>query len=332
VRFLWKFLLLATGLALFHWYLSRIGLDTVWRTVSSLGAAAPLVLLPYFVVYNIDCLAWMKTLPIGARRIPFLSLLRIRWCGESVNNFVPSAYVGGEATKVLLLRAQGISAIESAGSAVVSKTAQTVAQLVYILLASVLFLMLKQSDTSVLTGLLVTVTTGALGLCALFWIQSRGAFRLFIALSEKLRIKSRARDTKKAKLLEIDDTIQAFYRKHPTRFYQSTGLYFFGWLLDSVEIYLVAHLLQMPISWPQAIIVEAFTGVAKALGMWLPGSLGVQESGIVLMGRLTGLPDVFAAAYAVIRRARELLFAGAGLLLLYLAPTSPKPANQSIVI
>ena len=87
--------------------------------------------------------------------------------------------------------------------------------------------------------------------------------------------------------------------------------------MDSFEIYLVAQLLGMPIAWSQAVVVEAFTGVAKALGMWIPGSLGVQESGIVLMGRLLGLPDTLTASYALIRRGRELVFAAAGLLLLY---------------
>ena len=73
----------------------------------------------------------------------------------------------------------------------------------------------------------------------------------------------------------------------------------------------------VPITWSQALVVEAFTGVAKLLGVWLPGSIGVQESGIILMGKLVGLPGTFVAAYALIRRARELIFAGMGMLLFY---------------
>ena len=73
----------------------------------------------------------------------------------------------------------------------------------------------------------------------------------------------------------------------------------------------------MPIAWPQAVVVEAFAGISKAFGMWVPGSLGIQESGIVLIGRLAGLPDTLSAAYALIRRARELIFAAVGIVLLY---------------
>jgi hypothetical protein len=73
----------------------------------------------------------------------------------------------------------------------------------------------------------------------------------------------------------------------------------------------------MPITWPQALCVEAFTGVAKAMGMWAPGSLGVQETGIVLLGRMAGLPDALSFTYALVRRAREVVFVLAGWALLY---------------
>jgi hypothetical protein len=39
------------------------------------------------------------------------------------------------------------------------------------------------------------------------------------------------------------------------------------------------------------------------------------------MGKLVGLPDAFVAAYALIRRARELIFAGVGIWLFYVGRT-----------
>jgi uncharacterized membrane protein YbhN (UPF0104 family) len=151
----------------------------------------------------------------------------------------------------------------------------------------------------------------------LFWVQKVGLFRMFWRVLGAMPFRSRRLEARKEKLLELDRTIFGFYREHRARFYRSTFFYLCGWTLDTVEIYLVAHLLGVPITWPQALVMEAFTGVAKAMGMWLPGSLGVQESGIVLMGKLVGLPDSFVAAYALIRRARELIFAAVGMLLFY---------------
>lgn len=324
MKLFWKSLFLIGGLVLFGWYVSGIGLKSVWQAILSLGSWAPLVLVPYLVVYVVDCLAWSQTLPVKSTRLRFLTLLRIRWSGESLNNLVPSAYVGGEALKVYLLRSYGINATEGATSSVISKSAQTLGQLAFILVASVIFLIIASSHPGLRVGLAFICIAGCAAVIALFWVQRLGLFRMIIALFEKLRLKFHPLEVRKAKLLELDATILGFYRREPRRFYASTLLYLGGWMLDTVEIYLVAHLLDMPITWSQAVVMEAFTGVAKALGMWLPGSLGIQESGIILMGRLTGLPDTLAAAYALIRRARELIFVAIGMLLLYTGPSSPK--------
>jgi glycosyltransferase 2 family protein len=312
---LWKTLLGAAGLALFGWYLAQAGLDEVWAAIVKIGPYAPLLLLPYFVVYLVDCLAWSRTLP--PHHIPFLRLLRIRWAGESVNNLVPSAYVGGEAVKVLLLRDCGIAATDGASSAVISKTAQSLAQMIFVVLASGFLFYLAGDTPALRAGLATILVLGILALAFLLAIQRMGAYRAATALVRVLPFAVPAIDKRKEKLQTLDRAILAFYRERPGSFYRSTALYFCGWLLDTVEIYLVAYLLGLPISWTQALVVEAFAGVAKALGMWIPGSLGVQESGIVLVGRLAGIPETLGAAYALIRRARELVFAAIGLSFVY---------------
>ena len=106
--------------------------------------------------------------------------------------------------------------------------------------------------------------------------------------------------------------------------------YFSGWLLDTLDIYLVSWLLGMPIGWTQALAVEAFISVAKMLGLFVPGALGVQESGIALVCRLAGLPDALGLAYAIIRRGRDVVYASLGWLLLYLEEASLKELPQRI--
>jgi uncharacterized protein (TIRG00374 family) len=321
-----KALLVALALALFGWYVAKLGPAKVWQVVAGLGASAPLVLIPYFVVYMIDCLAWSQTLP--SPRPPFLTRFRIRWAGESFNNLVPTAYVAGEAAKVMFLRPYGISAHDGTVSAVVSKTAQTVAQLFFIIGASVVFFQLAHQQPKLRFGILVVLAGGLVIVGLLFWAQKIGFFRLFWTLAGALPFRLTKLEERKAKSLELDHTITNFYRDHTARFYRSIALYLCGWTLDTVEIYLVAYLLGVPVGWSQALVMEAFAGVAKVLGMWLPGSFGVQESGIILMGKIVGLPDAFVAAYALIRRARELIFAGFGMLLFY-SGTNAANSNKS---
>ena len=311
----WKALFCGAGLALFGWYLANAGLAEVWEAILGIGAYAPLILVPYFVVYLVDCLAWAQTLP--AHRPPFWTLLRIRWAGESVNNLIPSAYIGGEAIKVLMLKDHGMSGTSAAGSAVISKTAQSVGQLIFVVMAAGFLFHLAGDQSSVRAGVAGVILAGLAALFCLFAAQRVGAYRTAGTLLRFLPFKLATLAARREKLRDLDRAILTFYRENPRKFYRSTALYLGGWLLDTVEIFLVAHLLGMPISWSQALVVEAFAGVAKAMGMWVPGSLGVQETGIVLIGRIAGIPETLGAAYALIRRARELIFAGVGLLFVY---------------
>jgi glycosyltransferase 2 family protein len=312
----WKTVVLLAALALFGWYLSRADLRAVGTVLGRLGWLAPVMLVPFLVVYFVDCLGWRLCLPAGLK-VSFAALFRIRWAGEAVNNVVPSGYVGGEVVKVYLLKKHGVPAQVGTSSAVVSKTAQTVAQLLCIMLATIAFLKLGGDNPGLRAGMMLVLSGGVALLAGLFWIQARGLFGSWLALAGALHMKFAFVEKHRASIVEADYAITGFYRNHRPRFYTATAIYLGGWLLDTFEIYVVSHLLGMPILWTQALAVETFTSVAKVLGMWVPGSLGVQDSGIVMLGRLAGLPDTLCVAYVLLRRAREILFALIGWLLLY---------------
>ena len=316
MKTLWKALGLAAGLALFGWYISRADWRSVAEALARLGWLAPLALLPYLAVYVVDCMGWRLCLP-PKLKISFGSLFRIRWAGEAVNLVVPSGYVGGEAVKVYLLRKKGVPGQVGTSVAVVSKTAQSVGQLLCLILAAGAFLKMGNHEPGVHAGMVSILGAGVALLVVLFWVQKRGLFASLAGLARILRFKLSFIEQRRARILEVDEAISGFYRQHRPRFYAAIAVYFAGWLVDTLEIYVVSRLLGMPIEWTQALAVETFTSVVKLLGIWVPGSLGVQESGIMLLGRLAGLPDTLCAAYPVLRRGRELIFALIGWLFLY---------------
>lgn len=327
MKALWKTLALILGLAFLGWYLSKTDLNAVWSSLSKLGWLAPLALVPYFVVYILDCLGWRFTFA-KALHVPFWTLFRVRWTGEAMNNIVPSAYVGGEALKIYLLKKHGVTGNAATSSAVVSKTAQTVAQVLYIVVASLAFMHVAGDNPGLKAGMMVVMMCGVLVVAGLIWIQRRGIFSTVLSITNLLKLKLAIVEKYREKIREVDKTITGFYREHRPRFYKSTTFYFVGWLADTLEIYLVAHLLGMPITLPQAIAVEAFTSVAKMLGMWVPGSIGVQESGIIMLGKLAGLPETLCIAYALLRRAREVIFVLIGWLLFYTEEASLKALKE----
>lgn len=314
-----RFIVAGAGLVLFAWFVHRTGVDTISRAFGALGWSAPLVLLPYALVYLLDTVGWRlsfdRPLP---KAISFGTLFRIRWAGESVNNVVPSAYLGGEAVKVYLLHKRGMPVADGASSVIIGKTAQTLAQVIFIAFGAVAGSFILPANSSARAGMFAITGAATALIAMLFWLQHRGMFSTLLALTGRLRLRIRALTSRAASLRQLDRRIFDFYRNDRQRFLSSVTLYLAGWIGDSLDILLVSYLVGMPLDWSQALAFEAFIGVAKAVGIFAPGALGVQESGVIFLFYLFGLPLSLAAPYAIIRRARDLTFVLIGGALLYI--------------
>ncbi len=291
----------------------------IWTLVRSLGPWAPMLLLPYGLVYVLDTLGWR--LAFGQSWPPGLSwrrLVRIRWAGEAVNNLVPSGYLGGEGVKAYLLHRAGVPGVAATTSVVVSKTIQVLAQVLFIGLGAGLGAMHLPGGSPVSRAMWLTAGSalGVLGL--LLGVQYCGLFRVLGRLAAWWRPVRPWLARNEARLRQVDAAVGAFYLREPRAFALSATAYFLGWLGDTIEIWVVGAWLGWGIPWTQAVVIEAFIGVAKALGTFVPASLGVQESGVVLLFRAFGLTSSEAMAYALVRRARELVYALAGLGLLWM--------------
>ncbi|MES1180339.1 MAG: lysylphosphatidylglycerol synthase domain-containing protein, partial [Verrucomicrobiota bacterium] len=186
------------------------------------------------------------------------------------------------------------------------------------------------------TGMML-ITLGAFGMVGLiFLLQRQGMFSSLHSVCSRFSIRIKALETNQPKLRRLDDQIYAFYHHDRRRFFRTTAAYLAGWLADAIEIYVVCHLLGLPLVWAEAIAIEAFISVAKAMGIFVPGALGVQESGVVMLFEIFGLPAPIAVTYAIIRRGRELVYVLIGGALLYSEEASFKrvlnhAAKESLV-
>ena len=95
-RKLWitVFVLGVAGLALFIVLLVRHGLGDVGAAFAKAGWGVAAVVAFHLVVLTTNGLAWYCLFP-REKRLPFGTLLFIRWIGESVQNLFPATAVGG---------------------------------------------------------------------------------------------------------------------------------------------------------------------------------------------------------------------------------------------
>jgi uncharacterized protein (TIRG00374 family) len=321
---------LLLGLGLFGWFLHRAGWAEIFTVVGRLGWLAPVVVLPFFLVYVLDTFGWY--LAFGrytAVRPAYLTLFRIRWACESINNIIPSGYVGGEALKVYLLHKRGFSGMTASTSVVASKTCQILAEVLFIGLGALAGLTWLPAGAGARTGMIL-ISLGAFTMLGmLFLLQRQGMFSSLDWLFSRLGIRLKALEKHRPNLRKLDDQVYAFYRHDRICFFQTTAAFLVGWFFDTLEIFVVCHLLGLPLAWTEAIAIEAFISVAKAVGIFVPGALGVQESGVILLFEIFGLPVPVAAAYAIVRRGREVFYVLIGGALLYSEETSFKRVLQN---
>lgn len=87
-----------------------------------------------------------------------------------------------------------------------------------------------------------------------------------------------------------------------------------SWLLHSGETWLALWFLDAPVSLAAALILETLSTAVRSGAFAVPGALGVQEGGFVLLGPLVGISPETALSLALVKRFRELVVGSGGLL------------------
>jgi uncharacterized membrane protein YbhN (UPF0104 family) len=114
----------------------------------------------------------------------------------------------------------------------------------------------------------------------------------------------------------VDERLDAYYRLERGAFVRATGCHLIGWVLGVGEVMLVMALIGHPVSVTDAFVVEALSQVVRALAIVIPGGIGTQEWGGVWLCELLGIPAAEGVTLWLLKRARETIFDGVGLVYL----------------
>ena len=165
------------------------------------------------------------------------------------------------------------------------------------------------------TAVLVACACLVVPLVSFYALQRRGLFAGVMRLGQRF---AGARDwSHLVKHAEGIDAALAETYAESGRVWQSFVLSLAGWIVGTAEVWLVLRLLASPGSWSDALMLESLGQAIRGAAFAIPGALGVQEGGYLLLAPLAGVrPDV-ALALALAKRARELLLGIPGLIYLY---------------
>jgi uncharacterized membrane protein YbhN (UPF0104 family) len=88
---------------------------------------------------------------------------------------------------------------------------------------------------------------------------------------------------------------------------RAAGLHLLSWLIGVGETWLGLAAVGAPVALAPALVIESLGMAARSAGFAVPGALGVQEGGFLLVGSLFGVPAEAAVALSVLKRGREIL-------------------------
>ena len=304
-----KLVLLVLGIAAIVYAIHRIGWAPILEALARLTWwQLALVCLPYAVITAVDTLGWRYAFPRDPA--PFLRLGGARLAGEALNLVTALGSMGGEAVKAWLIR-RDVTYEASVPSVVIAKTTLTIAQALFLLIGVALAWRLLATDSRVISAMVwllvveIAAVAGFVGVQVVGIVGRAGRLLQWFGVVQRQDYAQR-----------LDAALRDYYRRDWRRLSLSTGFHLAGWLLGALEAYLILFFLAIPADLVTATVIEALGAGVRFAAFLVPASLGAFESANAAAFEAMGLGAGAGLAFSFVRRARQVVWIGIGLVVL----------------
>jgi uncharacterized protein (TIRG00374 family) len=322
--------LAVAGLALFVGLVHGVGRAQLADDLRRFGWSLVAVVALELLVDACNTAAWRRTLPPDAP-VGYWLLYWVRQAGVAINQLTPTATVGGEIAKTMLLRPR-LPTATTAASLVAARMSYALGQAILVLLGLSVILTRTRATPDLGIAMIGAFTATVVGVGAFVWLQRRGVFGPAIARARRLGIARTFVDRLHAGGVALDRQLAAYYRNRPYDFGASVLWHVVGQLVSLAQLWFILTALGVPTGLTTCLAIEAFAVVIDSATFFVPGRLGVQEAGRVVAFTTFGLDASTGLAVAIIVRLTQLLVAGVGMAAfgaLSLAPPKPRPSDPS---
>jgi putative membrane protein len=234
----------------------------------------------------------------------------IRWVRDAVNNLLPVASVGGEIIGARLLTRGGMSLGPAGASVLVDFSMQIASQLLFTIIGLVLLAELGVGGDvawSVLIGLLIF--TPAIG--GFLLVQRRGGLQWVEGLLK--RFAQRFSLGAAGDLSSISDSADVLYERR-WAVAQTFAVHLAIWFMGAVEIYIGLWFLGLEANFTTAVVIESLGQAVKGAAFSVPGAIGVQEGGFIVLCAAFGIGPADAIALSLAKRAPDVALGVVGLI------------------
>jgi len=246
---------------------------------------------------------WRVLLP-RPQRPGFVTSFRLRLIKESVNGLLPVAQVGGDVVRARLAVGPHLPLRTSAASCLLDVLVG-LACLAFFILAGLLAAAIVLSDPRLdRLAVQLAIAGGLVTLCVVAG-ERVGVLRLLDRITAKSEGALGRLSGFGAEMARLG------VRKGPLA--ASSLWHLASWVLGVLETWIALRALGAEAGLGQAFVLESLAQGVRAIGFAVPGALGVQEGGYLLICAALGVPAEQAVALSLIRRLRELALGLVGL-------------------
>jgi len=287
----------------------------VWFGAAQIGAevlraawALPPILAIHAATQFLSAIAWRAA--TGSSQPELRHWFTIRIIRESVNGLLPVAQLGGNLVGIRLLMQRGVAGTAATAGTTIDVTLEALTQLVVTLLGIAVLATLSQDDAWA-PWVQASVALMTLGLAGFLVAQRIAGLRIIEWIAGPLsRIFPQF---SMATVRRLFEAINERQHQHGM-LVRATTLHLLAWVLGIGETWLALEAMGRPTSLAEALVIESLGVAVRNAAFAVPGGLGVQEAGFVLIGGVFGVPPDQAIALSMVKRLRELAFGVPGLL------------------
>ena len=305
------------GVSLLVYVIRRLGVQPIFTALSNVGFGFFLVVALNGLRHVLRTIAMRISVTPEHRRFSFVQAFAARLGGESMSFLTFAGPLLGEATKVALLRKQ-VPLVHGVPALVVDNLLYNLSVALVIFGGACLILFSYPVPPIARDVLIIIATCAFLGLIAAA-TATRRRVTLLTKLIDRLGRKGfrpKFLRTRRHHIYRVELTVYGFYKRRRAAFFSMIGLDMASHLASVVEVYVTLRLLGFTPQVGAAFIIESLTKVINFAFGFVPGTIGVYETGNGIILRTLGYTAAIGVALGIVRKASIVFWTIIGLFII----------------
>lgn len=316
---IWAALLL--GVAIAAGVLVHIGWQPVWASVVRVGFLGfVLILLAAMPVIAFLGLGWRALVgPV----VPFWAFFASRQLRDSATDLLPFTQIGGVVIGARAGILAGMPPVTAYATSVVDITAELMAQIAFTVMGLAIGLSQIQAAPALApyAGWLVLGTVAFVPAIFGFVVLQRKGSRMAVGLAGRFLPAAVAHTERFTAIIE------ALYRQ-PIKLTLASTFHLIAWIASAVWLWVIFRMCGAEVSVLDCIAIESVLAALRAVTVFIPAALGVQEAGYAALAPVFGMGPEVGLAVSLLKRARDIVL-GIPVLLVWQAVESKRALSSA---